>query len=928
MRKSLIFILFFVGKILLAQPQSFKSIVLPDDIVINTIAQDENGMLWLGSTNGVFIYDGFDFKSINGSLSKNVLCILKDNNSMWLGCQSGELFNIDIKNTEIINLKSSLKFPIRDIIKIKNEVVIATYGDGVFVLKNNQLTSLEHLSSKEIYDVEQLNTEYVAVASDLGIDIINIKKPLDFKSLKNLPDNIIKSLCKHGHTLYAASHDKSIFSIDLNNERNTIIDENKDGEKVEKILLVGNKLICQYDDKIVEWQDKNKTVLYKSTDNEKVDNLTNCFVDNENNLWVTKGKHSLLHTNLHLVNFESNLKNETQSMAFNNGKFYFGTSKGMYIKDNLQSKNSRHILENENITVLKYHKDKIWIGTFSNGLYLFDTKNEKIVQVGKLQNISDNTILDLEIIDDDNMQIATLAGVKSLQLCNFTNIKNVINTYVYDIFKDSKKNIWYGKDRNGIVKINSKDTLEVKSIINSFDNKPYKIGSVYSIVEHDETIYFATTLAGLVFFKNNKWSVMPNTLFPNDAITSLIVKNNNLLLVRATKTDVVNLKSNSISSFKSESNSNNSLYLNNYCFDEHDIYYGSNTGFTRFTENEFTKNYPNVSIQKIEVNLEKVLNGANTFDEDENNFRFTFAAGWLQNPSAVKFMYKLDGFDTEWRKTTDRVVSYPKLGHGKYTFKINASDSDIFVEKNHFSYSFEIKQSFHNTWWFYLLLLTISGFVLYAFLQRRKKTEHEKSELSKKIIESELINLKSQLDPHFLFNTFNTLIGLIEEDPKRGVKFTENLTRFFRKISEIGDKKLVLLDEELYLLKKYKAILEERFGANLVVEIDREIDKLTQTYIPPMCLQMLIENAVKHNEVSRANPLVININKSGDYISVANKKNPKIANSQLSLGIGNKNIIERYKLLHQLEPYIEDLNNTYTFFLPIIKNTYHDINNS
>lgn len=100
-------------------------------------------------------------------------------------------------------------------------------------------------------------------------------------------------------------------------------------------------------------------------------------------------------------------------------------------------------------------------------------------------------------------------------------------------------------------------------------------------------------------------------------------------------------------------------------------------------------------------------------------------------------------------------------------FKVKATENQAFFDEPITTYEFEIHRAFYNTWWFYLAIVLMIILALQAFVRRRKNVELLKSELSRIKTEAELINLKSQLDPHFLFNTLNTLIGLIEEDPKR-----------------------------------------------------------------------------------------------------------------------------------------------------------------
>ncbi|HRD07866.1 MAG TPA: hypothetical protein PK037_09885, partial [Saprospiraceae bacterium] len=132
-------------------------------------------------------------------------------------------------------------------------------------------------------------------------------------------------------------------------------------------------------------------------------------------------------------------------------------------------------------------------------------------------------------------------------------------------------------------------------------------------------------------------------------------------------------------------------------------------------------------------------------------------------------------------------------------------------------------------------------------------------------------------------------------------------------------KELIALSEEIQLVETYATILKERFGKNISIQIQAEVHSCGEAaMVPPVALQMLIENAVKHNEVSKARPLTVTISLERDFLKVSNIKNPKLAGDH-SLGIGNKNIFERYRLMDLPLPFIKEDSNTHNYYLPIIK---------
>lgn len=179
-----------------------------------------------------------------------------------------------------------------------------------------------------------------------------------------------------------------------------------------------------------------------------------------------------------------------------------------------------------------------------------------------------------------------------------------------------------------------------------------------------------------------------------------------------------------------------------------------------------------------------------------------------------------------------------------------------------------------------------------------------------------LLSLKNQINPHFVFNNFSILSELIDEDSKRAQAFLMNLSKVYRYNLSNIEKSLVSVQEELKFLNLYVNILESRFGNSFILEISDEVRDI-EGNIPPCSLQMLVENALKHNAHTRTNPLHISITSSGQRISVTNSKQP-ITHIAESANIGNHNLKERYSLLSHKEILIHNTKNSYTVSLPIL----------
>jgi LytS/YehU family sensor histidine kinase len=176
--------------------------------------------------------------------------------------------------------------------------------------------------------------------------------------------------------------------------------------------------------------------------------------------------------------------------------------------------------------------------------------------------------------------------------------------------------------------------------------------------------------------------------------------------------------------------------------------------------------------------------------------------------------------------------------------------------------------------------------------------------------------LRSQVNPHFLFNSFSTLISIIDEDKEIAIDYVEKLSIFFRNILEYHESDLIPLSEELKLIDTYFYLQKKRYGDNLDLEIDIR-GKAKTSFIPPMVLQMLIENAIKHSVISAEKPLLVRIYSDEKYITISNQLQRK-KDKEPSTGIGITNIRNRYALLGFGEIEIDSSSNYFIVKLPVI----------
>lgn len=213
--------------------------------------------------------------------------------------------------------------------------------------------------------------------------------------------------------------------------------------------------------------------------------------------------------------------------------------------------------------------------------------------------------------------------------------------------------------------------------------------------------------------------------------------------------------------------------------------------------------------------------------------------------------------------------------------------------------------------------MTISTTVYIVLLIRRKdKIEvTQQKDIAIKATAS-FETLKNQLDPHFLFNSLNVLSSLIEENPKKAQEFTVALSKIYRYVLDQKDKNLISVEEELNFAKLYVSLLKMRFEDAIIINFKKDAD-MNDFRIVPLSLQLLLENAIKHNIISDQKPLQIDIYKQGNYLTVQNSYQKK-QTFEKSTGIGLQNIMQRYNLVSNLNIDIQQTEKLYIVKLPLI----------
>jgi len=222
----------------------------------------------------------------------------------------------------------------------------------------------------------------------------------------------------------------------------------------------------------------------------------------------------------------------------------------------------------------------------------------------------------------------------------------------------------------------------------------------------------------------------------------------------------------------------------------------------------------------------------------------------------------------------------------------------------------------HYNFGIWISLTVIITFHFIYFYNKYQKTKVKESQIVAKTESAKFESLKNQLDPHFLFNSLNVLTSLIGENPAQAEKFTTMLSKVYRYVLEQKDKDLISLDEELKFARSYMQLLQMRFEDAVEYAIP-ETASNPELKIVPLSLQLLLENAVKHNIITSSLPLQIKIYEQQGYLCVENSLNPK-SSLEKSTKVGLKNITQRYELVSSSKVIIEKGDHKFIVKLPLL----------
>ena len=216
----------------------------------------------------------------------------------------------------------------------------------------------------------------------------------------------------------------------------------------------------------------------------------------------------------------------------------------------------------------------------------------------------------------------------------------------------------------------------------------------------------------------------------------------------------------------------------------------------------------------------------------------------------------------------------------------------------------------------FFALAIITFYICYQFFLAWKQSLIELEKYKTQSSEAQLQNLKNQINPHFLFNNLSVLTSLVYQNQDKAVDFINELSKVYRYVLDNKNSELVTLYEEIDFIRNYIYLLKIRFENSVSFSLDIEEENKLR-YLPPMCLQMLVENTIQHNEASQENPLKVNIYSKNNTLIIENNIQLRTDNLN-STKTGLKNIQSRYSYFTDKKVVISNNGETFKVMLPLI----------
>ncbi len=890
-RKFLFLIVFFFASQLWAQQPVTIQLTEKDglpDIEFYDILEDNKGFIWFAADKGLYRYDGKSFLNFTHPTKRglSVFGLFEDNKGrIWCNTISGQFFYIE--NGKMIlftDLKDQLNGQLPEFKVINNQLIVFT-EKGIFTIdvatkKRSIIKNQESNSPYYGYPFYYKNQLYFTFDNQIKIfEDQKIKSVFTYSNNKgqtannafsNLGASLLFSSFNNGKQHFYISTDKSktfkSCSVPKELEDKIIINVIKRDDLLWFCTNQGVIVCSILEDKIA----------YKNTYLKK-EYITKIIKDKNNNYWFTTLRNGVfIMPNIYIKkeNFNDDSNQISALCAIDSNYLVCGSTDGKIGFWN-RAKNTwtRFSLQSSaKVAKIIYNPEfkSVFISQ-DNQSYIWNLNKNEInavpffVSSKSIAISSDNTLLnasyDRATIMNNPFEITSNTSKNIvLRVPKFGNKtykyikKDIRNKRAYTSFYSQIQNKNYVGFVDELIQFNSK--FEPKII--RHNNQPILALDIQET--NNGIIWVATFNNGIVGIQNEKVIRVLNTqngLLSNE-ISKLKSDGNELWIATNKGVQLYNTATKSLKNITKNDG------LESYIISDMEImgnliFLSSNKGiYTIVKENGF-KNLLQPKVYFTSVTIQEkntLLSSKYILDYDKNAIKFSFNSNGFNTSESIQYQYKMQGWNNNWLTLEKGIdfVRYASLPAGNYTFLVKAINANG-VASPPISISVEVQAPFWEKWWFYVALSLVVVLLSWIYLkirlkrsEKEKKIALEKVEMDKELVFSQLENLRSQMNPHFIFNALNSIQEYIVTNEKETASaFLVKFSRLIRIYLEHSRSSEVRLDEEIMALQLYLELEKDRFedALDYTIHVSKELE-VQKIKTPSLFIQPYIENALKH----------------------------------------------------------------------------------
>ncbi|MDB5281113.1 MAG: hypothetical protein JWO06_188 [Bacteroidota bacterium] len=874
----------FIGNSLLAQLAGLKHYGVKEGLPASTvyaITQDLDGFIWFGTEAGLVRFDGAEFKTYStkdGLPDNEILGLCTDSTGrLWITSYNKNLSYI--KNGQVFTakndtlLKTLSNLPTEDFISFipgrKNRCWF--YARKLVRVSGNQVHEFPGFASQEQirwiedisdgnFNVYTLNNIYQFRRDSLVATYVIAANPQNqssfgmwqnniyvfirdsikiYKRLPNYTFSLIKTLGVKGNSFSQNSNSsqgnnliwiKNRLFVSAVNLGVYLIDDPLGPNPVISLIPNHSKTLFKDRDNNVWVATADNGVFFYHPENSLTidhnaglnDENAGCIcVDDSDRIWIGDSKGAIQcfhHNHIEGTAVKSSLSSFSKSrkIIYYNGFIYFISDAGFFIYDPTR----RILLSENNYTpnksmIISAKRNKVVLGAVSGIAFASKTAPFDFTEINVHQRVT--------ALCEDQSGILYCGGINGLYIwedsMRFIGYSNELLKKRITCMAVSVENIiWIATSSNGII--------------------GYKNGKVIANINHESDRSFSGVMCRSVFVdgKNNLW----------------VATNKGINKIEYTlKADSVIIKS--ISPFNTADGLADDDVNDVYVRDSF-VYAATAKGVSVFNfYNATTGTAPQVYITGVAINnVDTPVRMNYTFPYSQNNITIRFTGLSFVNNGEIDYRYKLIGSDDNWAYTNANKVELKSLRDGDYTFVVEALDRSGRASANPASIGFRITPPFYLHWWFMLMAGSVFAFIIYITTRwwffRKQKNERTLSGLKDKIAGLEQQALRSQMNPHFIFNSLTAIQHYINsEDAESANKYLISFSKLVRKTLDNSESNVISIDSEIQYLENYIQLEQMRFNGKFSYAITcaAEIDK-PHIYIPVMLTQPFIENAIRH----------------------------------------------------------------------------------